>query len=172
MTEADTDYVPVGAIVPLGLDLDPNDKTFTLCDGRALDTTAYAELFAAIGRTYGGSDKDATFNLPELRGVFPRGASYATGTDPDAATRTIAPGSTAEPAGLGTTQGYATAQPATTHFTCTIDLPSATSRQHGETKGGVMKEGGDKTIQTCTDGGDPDTRPVNVYVNYYIKYQS
>jgi hypothetical protein len=41
-----------------------------------------------------------------------------------------------------------------------------------EHSGGVMRAGDDKTINTCTSGGDPDTRPVNVYVEFYIKAQS
>jgi microcystin-dependent protein len=42
------------------------------CDGSSLSTTAYPKLFAAIGYTHGGSG--ATFNIPDLRGVFIRGA--------------------------------------------------------------------------------------------------
>jgi hypothetical protein len=168
---ADTDYVPVGAIVPLGCSLPDEDPSYMLCDGRELDSTAYAELFSAIGRTYGGDESRQVFNLPDLQGLFPRGADYKTGADPEARTRHLASGSTAVVGGVGTKQSFATAAPAT-HFTCVVDLPSGTSRQHGETKGGVMKEGGSKTIKTCEDGGDDDTRPVNVYVNYYIKYQS
>lgn len=40
---------------------------FLLCDGATgLSTTTYADLFAVIGYTYGGSG--ATFSLPDLRG--------------------------------------------------------------------------------------------------------
>ena len=34
------------------------------CDGSTLDTTTYAELFAVIGYTYGGSGSD--FDLPTI----------------------------------------------------------------------------------------------------------
>lgn len=44
-----------------------------ICDGSALDTTAYATLFAVIGYTYGGSG--ANFNLPNLQDRFGLGAS-------------------------------------------------------------------------------------------------
>ena len=167
---ADTDYVPVGALVPLGCSLSEDDPSFKLCNGDELDATAYAELFSAIGRTYGGDESRQVFNLPDLQGMFPRGAAHKSGNDPDVRTRDRASGSSAVVDGVGMKQGHATAAPGTP-FTCAVDLPSGTSRQHGETVGGVMKEGGSKTIQTC-DGGDEDTRPVNVYVNYYIKYQS
>jgi hypothetical protein len=43
------------------------------CDGRSLaNNSTYADLFAAIGYTWGGSG--GNFNLPDLRGLFLRGA--------------------------------------------------------------------------------------------------
>jgi hypothetical protein len=162
---ADTDNVPVGAIVPLGRSMPKDDKTYLLCNGHELDQNTYSELYAQIGTTYDPEGK--LFLLPNLCGAFLRGANHGAGRDPEAAARNLG----SEPVGLGVTQKYATAQPRKA-FTCTIDLPSGTSRQHGETYGPAMKEGGDKTIDTCTKGGDPDTRPVNVYVEFYIKAQS
>lgn len=41
-------------------------------DGSSLSTTTYAALFNRIGYTYGGSG--ATFKVPDLRGLFVRGA--------------------------------------------------------------------------------------------------
>lgn len=45
---------------------------WVLCDGAGLDTTTYADLFAIIGYTYGGSG--STFNVPDLSGRFAVGA--------------------------------------------------------------------------------------------------
>lgn len=50
---------------------------WVLCDGQALDRTANAALFAAIGTTYGAGDGSTTFNVPDARDRFPRAA----GTD-------------------------------------------------------------------------------------------
>lgn len=146
---ADTDNVPVGAIVPLGRSLPEGNKTYLPCNGHEHDGNELTELYAQIGITYGGNVDTKKFNVPDLRGAFPRGADQGAG-------------------GLGVTQEFATAQPKNP-FTCVIDLPTGTTRQHGETYGPAMKEGGDQTIDTCTKGGDPDTRPVNVYVEFYIK---
>jgi hypothetical protein len=45
---------------------------YVACDGRTVATTGqYADLFAAIGYTWGGTG--ATFKLPDLRGMFLRG---------------------------------------------------------------------------------------------------
>jgi microcystin-dependent protein len=45
---------------------------FLVCDGQALDTTTYAELFAVIGYNFGGSG--SSFNLPDARFRFLMGA--------------------------------------------------------------------------------------------------
>lgn len=39
-----------------------------LCYGQAISRTTYADLFAALGTTYGVGDGSTTFNLPDLRG--------------------------------------------------------------------------------------------------------
>jgi phage-related tail fiber protein len=50
-------------------------------NGAAISRTAYAALFAAIGTTYGAGDGFNTFNLPDLRGEFVRGADDGRGID-------------------------------------------------------------------------------------------
>lgn len=48
------------------------------CDGSAVNRVTYAALFAAIGTTYGAGDGSTTFNVPDCRGVFVRGAGSQT----------------------------------------------------------------------------------------------
>lgn len=50
-------------------------------NGAAVSRIAYADLFAAIGTTYGAGDGFNTFNLPDLRGEFLRGWSDGRGID-------------------------------------------------------------------------------------------
>jgi len=45
-----------------------------LCDGAALDRVVYADLFAAIGTSFGAGDGATTFNVPNLKDAFPKGA--------------------------------------------------------------------------------------------------
>jgi hypothetical protein len=45
-----------------------------LCDGAAISRTTYAALFATIGTSFGIGDGSTTFNIPDFRGIFPRGA--------------------------------------------------------------------------------------------------
>ncbi|MEM8641655.1 MAG: phage tail protein [Cyanobacteria bacterium P01_G01_bin.54] len=54
---------------------------YLLCDGRAVSRVEYGALFAAIGTLYGEGDGVSTFNLPELRGEFVRGADLDRGVD-------------------------------------------------------------------------------------------
>lgn len=49
-----------------------------ICDGTAVSRTTYADLFTAIGTTYGTGDGSTTFNLPNLKGKVPVGLD---GTD-------------------------------------------------------------------------------------------
>lgn len=46
-----------------------------LCDGSAVSRSTYSALFAVIGTTYGTGDGSTTFNLPNLQGRVPVGAS-------------------------------------------------------------------------------------------------
>lgn len=52
-----------------------------ICDGAVVSRTTYAGLFAAIGTAFGSGDGSATFNLPDYRGVFPRGAGTTNRTE-------------------------------------------------------------------------------------------
>ncbi|AZB57263.1 hypothetical protein EBL89_18410 [Cereibacter sphaeroides] len=51
------------------------------CNGAAISRTNYADLFAAIGTTFGNGDGSTTFNLPDLRGEFVRGWDNGRGAD-------------------------------------------------------------------------------------------
>lgn len=47
---------------------------YLLCNGAEVSRQTYARLFDVIGIRYGGGDGISTFNLPDLRGMFIRGA--------------------------------------------------------------------------------------------------
>lgn len=64
--------VPTGAVMPFAMNSAPSG--WLAANGTAISRTTYAALFAAIGTTYGTGDGSSTFNLPDLRGYFVRGA--------------------------------------------------------------------------------------------------
>lgn len=74
------DNTPIGTIASYGGSSDPT--YWLICDGRAVSRTAYAELFAVIGTTYGSGDGSTTFNIPDLRGRVSLGTAsgYAMGS--------------------------------------------------------------------------------------------
>lgn len=51
------------------------------CNGAAISRTTYAALFGKIGTAYGAGDGETTFNVPESRGIFPRGWDNGRGID-------------------------------------------------------------------------------------------
>jgi microcystin-dependent protein len=50
-------------------------------NGAAVSRTTYAALYTAIGTTFGVGDGSTTFNLPDMRGVVPRGWDDGRGYD-------------------------------------------------------------------------------------------
>lgn len=81
-TPLDPSYggVPIGSVFCSAVSSAPSG--YLLCDGSAVSRTTYANLFAAIGTTYGTGNGSTTFNLPNLLGRVPLGAgvSAASGT--------------------------------------------------------------------------------------------
>lgn len=59
-------HIYAGSVPPEG---------FLVCDGSAVSRTTYAELFAAIGTSFGSGDGSTTFNLPDLSGRVGIGSS-------------------------------------------------------------------------------------------------
>jgi len=75
--------VPTGAIQAFGGSSAPTG--YFICNGAAINRTTYATLFAVIGENYGAGDGATTFNVPDLRGNFPRGKNADSLGDTDGA---------------------------------------------------------------------------------------
>lgn len=164
-----TDYFPIGGILPFG-GINVNPKLWLPCEGQQLNINEYPELFDKIGYIYGGSDD--YFNAPDYRGFFMRGVSGSSNNDPEAARRTpinkkAIKGSLIDSVGLK--QAFSTKSPDTPFLGQAPNLPSGNYSISGETKTEAASDNGDYKGDTCDSGGDLETRPINVYVNYYIK---
>jgi len=61
-----------------------------LCDGSAVSRDTYADLFDAIGTTFGAGDGSTTFNLPDLRGRVFAGLDNMGGSSANVVTDTSA----------------------------------------------------------------------------------
>jgi microcystin-dependent protein len=82
----ESNYVPAGVVLYMAGNYlndsitNPPPAGWLVCDGSSRSTTTFADLFAAIGYTYGGSGSN--FNLPDLRGMFVRGYDSTNSVDP------------------------------------------------------------------------------------------
>lgn len=70
---------PAGAVMHFAQSTAP--QGWLKANGTAVSRTTYADLFAAIGTTFGEGDGSTTFNLPDLRGEFVRGWDEGRGAD-------------------------------------------------------------------------------------------
>lgn len=71
---------PPGAIMDFAMPNPPNG--WLAANGAAVSRATYADLFAAIGTTFGAGNGSSTFNLPDLRGYFRRSWDNGRGVDP------------------------------------------------------------------------------------------
>ncbi|MBR0676884.1 hypothetical protein GXW77_11920 [Roseomonas alkaliterrae] len=70
---------PAGAVMAFAMSAAP--AGWLKANGAAVSRTTYANLFAAIGTTFGAGDGVTTFNLPDLRAEFIRGWDDGRGVD-------------------------------------------------------------------------------------------
>lgn len=167
-----SDGFPIGAIIAFPGDNDPPSTDYwRLCDGSTCPITGtYAQLFAVIGFANGGSQDSGKFYLPDYRGRFLRGTSYDSGNDPDTASRTSMNLDGNKGDAVGSVQPYDTGSPYTA-FTAEFKHLPVSSRESAATLIGSdisRWNGASKTVNF--GGGDSETRPLNAYVDFYIKY--
>ena len=132
--------LPSGLIFPYGGASAPSG--YLLCYGQAISRTTYADLFTAIGTTYGTGDGSTTFNLPDLRGRVIAGQDDMGGTSADRLTNQTGglDGDT-----LGATGG------AETH---TLTGAQSGTSAHGHTISGGILSGGGSALQTGLESRD------------------
>ncbi len=71
--------IPTGVVNWFAMSTEPTG--WLKCNGNAVSRSTYANLFTAIGTTFGAGDGSTTFNLPDLRGEFVRGWDDGRGID-------------------------------------------------------------------------------------------
>lgn len=163
--------LPAGVLVPFAGQGTSSRlaSSYLLCDGTPLNAQQYAVLSAAIGTAHGGNA--TTFNLPDYRGRFLRGVDNGSGRDPGAAGRTAMATGGATADAVGSVQGSATGRPIapfTLSFPLgTADLLSTYCAGHDNS----MWNAGVVSIDFTAMGGDLETRPVNLCMDFYVLSQ-
>ena len=175
---------PAGAIIMYGAATAPTG--YLKCDGSNVSRSTYADLFTAIGTTYGSGDGSLTFGIPNLESRFPigydGGSSYALAGTGGAITDT--------PTLSGTNAGTAITEaqmPSHTHDTWGSGWPTGTwTGGTGTSQSSVTQTGGSlvstSTLRTLATGSGNththtwtgtstavDTVPPYLVVNYIIK---
>jgi microcystin-dependent protein len=67
--------LPTGTIQMYGGQYNNIPNGWLLCDGTAVSRSTYEKLFDIVGTQFGVGNGSSTFNLPDLRAKFPRGAT-------------------------------------------------------------------------------------------------
>lgn len=151
---------PIGAINAFGGTTAP--EAWLLCQGQAVSRTDYAELFAIIGTAFGAGDGSTTFNVPDFRGEFLRGAGNNSHTN------------------QGNGGNVGTHQDATIHVhnynvensTYNWMSPNASVRNIDASVSNTMYSNisAGSTVESATVNGARYTaRPTNTSVNFIIK---
>jgi len=168
---------PVGSILGFGGDTQEVSIRQMLladgwmaCNGMSLLQGEYPELYEVIGTTYGGDSNN--FLLPDLRSFFIRGA----GTSVNNSGNKISPGiySRESTTGKPLSPFYTDIAPNHTH---TLKVPNrddaystaGVSWTDYNTSAGQTNEAGNH-LHTIS-GGDKETRPLNLSVDYIIRFK-
>ena len=152
----------VGQVAPFAISSANPPSGYLPADGTAVSRAAYYQLFAKLGTTFGVGDGSTTFNLPDLRGIFVRGAG----------TQTVSGQSYSGT--LGTKQGDQ--MQGHYHNVQMWDSTLSGGNNSKPPSGGQNAIGSQATSSPITDGtnGTPrtgtQTHPANIALTYFIKY--
>ena len=177
--------LPAGSMVGFAGASSAAPAKWLACDGMSYGTTRFPNLNLLISYNYGG-DGVSVFNVPDLRGQFVRGTSHSTGRDPDAASRFASDtgGGIGDATGSGQSQAMAAGPkvaiasggehdhnialiPLTFHNVAAgASGPAAKNVMHWTNDVVASSSGGDHSHSII--GGDHETRPANVYLDWLI----
>ena len=160
---------PIGALIAVPGDPAPSGSSaeWLACDGSAYAVVDYNELYQAIGTAHGGTV--GKFNVPDLRGRFLRGVDHGTRRDPDAQSRKQpAPGG-ATGDNIGSVQDWATGKPEPSLTAQVPNLPTTDHQASAAIGARAHAAWNSGSVDVDLTGGDRETRPANVYVQWYIR---
>lgn len=151
------EFTPPGTIVAFGGVRAPDG--WLLCDGRRVSKNDYSRLWSAVESTWGPAD-EATFTVPDLRGMFLRGAGpdRAIGSFQDCAIQKHGHK-------MMFFQRFMPKDLIHKDGTLVLNLPNGS-----EHKKSVTEPFEPDYVNSIEPSGDSETRPKNMAVNYIIKY--
>lgn len=157
--------VPVGTILAFGGETPPSG--WWICDGRAVSRSTYPALYNAIGHSWGGNT--SSFRLPELRGMFLRG--WNSGRTDDWKDPSIADREASATGGnTGNHVGSRQRDAFESHNHSFYDTFNRSELSDNADDRTVGSDSNTSTLDYTHHTGSAETRPMNAYVNYIIKY--
>jgi microcystin-dependent protein len=156
--------IPTGSFIPYGGTSVPTG--YLLCNGAAVSRTTYATLFSIIGTANGIGDGSTTFNVPDMRGMFVRGVTGASGNDPDAGSRSAVNGGNGGN-NVGSIQGWQI-QSHLHSYTYQSAVAGGGGADGGSGNGTLYSHNNTNGNNTDPTGGN-QTNPINLYANFIIK---
>ena len=170
---SDPTNFPLGGIIGIPGDGEPDTRYWTLADGRSIETSTNPALFQVLQTAWGGAADGTSFNLPDLRDQFLRGLDLTPAAaddplgDPDRWSRTASnPGGVTS--GTGSKQSFATGQPHRS-FTINKDYPTGKDNNAATAVGNDTSAFNSGASSYKLSGGDSETAPTNIAVFFYIK---
>lgn len=164
-----TFLLPSGSIIPFAGTVAPSGWLF--CQGQTLDSVAnpqYANLFAVIGTTYGGTGA-ASFNVPDMRRRVPMGAGGSVPAGAPVANNTVGSTGGTETVTLDITQ-----IPSHTHrwFITGAAFPPTTTNAAAATGAaqGIANTGSPVDPNTAGGGLSHSNTQPSLVLNFIIKY--
>ena len=144
-----------------------------LCYGQAISRTTYADLFTALGTTYGVGDGSSTFNLPDLRGRVVAGQDDMGGSSANRLTDQTGGlnGDTLGDTGGSETHTLTEAQlPAHSHGNVVTNVSATFKTNTGDGGASVVQTISQSKATTSTGSGDAHNivQPT-IILNYIIK---
>ena len=190
---------PIGTVMAFAGPVDAAfeaQQGWLLCDGRSLNRTdaRFRALFRAIGTTWGG-DATTNFNIPDLRGRFVRGvdkniagvetpSSEAGPRDPDRTGRGPASPNSVNQGNRGNNvgslqddlledHGHTVTDPGHSHSFDAFRVSGAggPGQAFPRDSNGMGTSSSRTNITIPRSGGGNETRPVNAYVNWLIRFR-
>lgn len=160
---------PAGTILTYAGSATP--KGYIKCNGASISKTTYADLFAAIGTRYGGSGNN--FRVPDLRGVFVRGWDNGRGLDNARSLGSFQSEQLGPHSHVFENKGGTVAHFQKKGRLLSMDIGSG-SDDFGQYSMGPgnrgQKHAGLGQISKSGSGIGSETRPINMALNYCIKY--
>ncbi len=163
LTTTLADQVPIGTVV-MWLTGSPPTGWLVL-NGTAASRTTYADLFDLWGTSFGPGDGTTTFDIPDMRGRFPRGLDLTGTVDPGGASREL--GDVQEDAMQNLTGSFGTDDRALNFSpTGVFGAPGGTpdSGSSGSGSGAIINFDASRQARTATE-----TRPKNVAFYFIVK---